>query len=43
MAQLQADNSVNVTDDPVYKDASMQVKNSLVEDDLTAAKECITS
>ena len=40
---LQADNSVNVPDDPVYKEASTQTNNSLVEEELTVAKELTTA
>ena len=40
---LEADNYVNVTYDPVYKDASTQTNNSLVEEELTTAKERITA
>ena len=40
---LWADNSVNVMDDPVYKDALMQANNSLVEEESTGAQEHITT
>ena len=43
MELLQADNSVIFRDDPVYKHTSTQTNNSLVDEELTAAKERIAA